>query len=104
MKGVLACLAVLAAVVSTQAAWADTHIDLSAPADYPTFDVGSPVDPGPNRALILCEYCNSLNNGLKFLKMATMPVTPMLVAALDSLQVFLVTRSGGNANLVEWKF
>jgi hypothetical protein len=104
MKGVLACLAMLAVLVSTQSVWADTHIALISPADYPTLEVGTTVDPGPDRALILCEYCNSLNNGLKFLKMGTLPVTPLLVTALDSLQLFLVARQGGTANLVEWKF
>jgi hypothetical protein len=104
MKGLVACLALLGVLVSTQSAWADFHVDLSSPATYPAFNVGTEVDAGPNRALILCEYCNSLNNGLKFLKMGTMPVTPLLVAALDSLQVFLVTKQGGTANLVEWKF
>jgi hypothetical protein len=94
----------LAVLVCTQSAWADFHIDLGSPANYPAFNVGAAVDPGPDRALILCEYCNSLNNALKFLRMGTLPLSPMLVAALDSLQVFMVTRSGGNANLVEWKF
>jgi hypothetical protein len=106
MKLVGACLALLAVLVATQSAWADIHIDLSSLAtdDYPAFNVGTATDPGPDRALILCEYCNSLNNALKFLRMGTLPLSPMLVAALDSLQVFMVTRSGGTANLVQWTF
>lgn len=104
MKWFVVCVALLAVPFSAQSAWADFHIDLTSQADYPAFHVGSPVDPGPNRALILCEYCNSLNNALKFLKMGTLPLSPLLVSALDSLQVFLVVKQGGNANLVEWKF
>lgn len=104
MKGKIACLAVLAILLSTQSAWADTHINLSLPANYPSFDVGAAADPGPERALILCEFCSSLNNALSFLRMGTLPVTPGLVALMDSLQVFLVMKQGGNANLVEWRF
>ncbi|HLW47817.1 MAG TPA: hypothetical protein VKW09_08625 [bacterium] len=104
MKGVAACLGMLAVLVATQSAWADIHISLTPPASYPSFDVGTAVDPGPDRALIVCEYCNSLNNGLKFLKMGTLAVSPMLVTALDALQMYLVTKQGGFANLVDWKF
>jgi hypothetical protein len=104
MKRLAACAGLLAVLASAQSAWADIHIDLTSEASYPAFNIGKPVDPGPNRALILCEYCDSLNNALKFLRMRTLPLSPLLVGALDSIQLFLVTRQGGGANLVEWKF